>query len=222
MLNLTRACGTLDVGRLANAVSRPGIDPRNWFSFAAVTAIGMDTEGLFANVLLLPTGSSYTARVAGPYAGPNFGWNFPLDVNDEVVVAAPDGDPLHGLVVVARLNSASDPMPQDALDNPNDIVLVVKPDQSFRVNVSGTGQAYLGSTNATDAAVLGTTYRSAEDNYFAALETLIASIVAFPALAAYFAIPASPQLAALAAWNLEVTAFHLAAAEYLSQKVNIG
>lgn len=224
MLNLTRVCGTMDVGRLAAAVSSPGIDPRTWFSCGIVVAIGFDSEGLFVNVTLLPTGSTYPARVATPYSGPSFGANVPLELNDEVAIAIPDGDPQHGCVVIGRFNSASDPVPQDALDNPNDIVLVIKPGQAIRMNVSAGGKAYFGSTNATDAAVLGTTYRSAEDTLITALNTFVIAISTFAGTCT--TTPASTPAATLAtaatALEAAITSFEAAAESYLSQKVNIG
>ena len=149
MLKFTRVTGILDVGRLGNALARPGIDPRTWVSYAAVDAVGVDSEGVFVDVTLLPTGDQMTARAGTIYAGPGYGLHLPFGVGDEVVVGVPNGDPNHGAVVLARLQSASDELASSAMANENDIVLVVKPDQSIRIAVSGGGKVYLGSVDAS-------------------------------------------------------------------------
>jgi hypothetical protein len=226
MLKLTRKTGIPDTIRIAAAMRVPGIDPRTWVSYAVVTAVGVDDEGAFADVTTMPTHGQYTARVSSDYAGPGYGFYVPIGVDDEVVVEAPDGDPLNGLVVTGRMHSASDPLPDDAQANPDDLVLVVKPGQSLRISVAGGGKVYVGSSTASDAAVRGTTYRAAEDSYFGTLEGIVAAILTFPALAVYFASPISPapptpQFLALQNWLEQIAAFHADPAEYLSTTVEI-
>lgn len=227
MLKHTRKSGIPDTMRIAAAISRPGIDPRFWVSYAIVNAVGIDEEGVFIDVTTMPTLGQYTARLASSYAGPGYGSYVPVGINDEVLVEAPSGDPLEGLVVSGRLHSASDNIPEDVQNFPNDLVTVVKQGQSFRLGVSGGGKVYIGQTTAADAAVVGTTYRTAEDAYFGMLENLISFIVAFPALAVYFAPPIPPaaptaQYLALQAWLAQVVLFHEASTTYLSQTVEIG
>lgn len=144
MLKASRVGTTMDVSRVAAAVRSPGIDTRTWTSLAVVTAVHVDeAEGTFVDVTLLPSRREETARAGCAYAGPGFGLHAPVDVDDEVLVAAPEGDPDHGLVVVARLHSASDPPPQQVVDHPADVVLVVKPGQSVRLVVEGGGHVIL-------------------------------------------------------------------------------
>lgn len=166
----SRVTKGLDVTRLANAVSRPGIDPRIWVSYAVLqTAPVVDTregkQGVFADVRLLPSGVLDTARVGAIYAGNGFGLYAPLHKNDEVLVCAPSGNPDEGLVITQRLWSTSDPQPQQVADTPEDVTLVVEPDKNLRLSVQGSGNVYLtvdsgkiflGSPDNTEPVALGT------------------------------------------------------------------
>lgn len=132
---------TPDTNRMAEALSRPGIDPRTWKSLAIVTVVHVDPgHGHFVDVTLLPLGQPGTARVGSQYAGNGFGSYFPIAVDDEVVVGLPDGDPMAGMVVLARLWCAADPPPAEAAANPGDVLLVkAAPGATTRVIVSGGG-----------------------------------------------------------------------------------
>lgn len=149
MLKHTRVTGIPDVQRIGAAIARPGNDPRLWVSFATVDAVGVDSEGAFVDCTCLPTGDPVTARVGALYAGPGFGFYVPISVGDEVVVVLPNGDPLHGGVVVARLQSPSDELSAEAQANPTDAVLVIEEGKSIRIAVSGGGKVYLGSADAS-------------------------------------------------------------------------
>jgi Phage protein Gp138 N-terminal domain len=94
------------------------------------------------------------------------------------------------------------------------------PTSSVCVHLSAGTTMQIGSSSAAQASVRGTAYRSAEDTYLGLLEALLASIVAQPAMAAYF-LTGAPATA-LAAWNAGVTAFHAASSTYLSPTVLIG
>lgn len=74
----------------------------------------------------------------------------------------------------------------------------------------------VGGYAGAEKMVKGETYRNAEDNYFAALEALIAQMLAEPTMASYF-LTGAPA-AALTAWTAAVTAFHTAASTFLAQK----
>lgn len=128
------------------------------------------------------------------------------DADSPVIVAVRDEQ--------TRAASAGDLQPDETALYNSKARAVVRADATVSLELVGTP--------AEDAMLKGTTYRGSEDSYFGALETLVAQIVAFPALATYFAIPSSPQLAALTAWGLEVTAFHLAAPTYLSEVGKVG
>lgn len=98
-----------DPARLAALVSRPGIDPRIHLSLAVVDKIRVDPEhGVFADITLLPGEEPETALVGSSYAGSNFGQHFPLQEEDVVLVAVPDGDLDAGPVIISRMWSEND------------------------------------------------------------------------------------------------------------------
>jgi hypothetical protein len=172
VLKHTRVTTAPDVTRIGKATAQPGNDPRTWVSFATVDAVGVDAEGVFVDVTLQPSGEKVTARLGTMYAGPGFGFHIPIGVDDEVVVGEPSGDPLHGAVVLARLHSASDELPQAARDNADDLVLVVKDGRALRIGVSGGGKAYLGAVDADDAVQL----KSDGDDFMVALAAAITAL----------------------------------------------
>ena len=163
----SRVISGIDTERLSNAVSRPGIDPRIWVSYAVLTddpVVDMDPgdQDVIANVMLMPSGTIETARVGSIYAGNGFGLYTPLYKGDEVLVVAPSGDPDQGLVITQRLWSPSDP-PPDGL-NIEDLTLVIQPDKNLRIKTLGggnvyltvdTGKIYLGSLDGTEPAAKG-------------------------------------------------------------------
>lgn len=140
-----------DVSMIARAIQRPGIDPRAWVSLAIVQSVVVDADGAFCDVLLVPSNRLHTARLGAAYAGSGWGLFLPPLVDDEVVVLAPDGDPSAGLVIVSRLWSQVDAPPTEAQENPEDAVLVVQPDKSLRLSVSGGGKVYIGGSDGTKA-----------------------------------------------------------------------
>lgn len=218
----SRVLTSIDVSRLADAVQRPGIDPRVWVSYAIllsdpVVETSQGQQDVFVDLLLLPQKQPETARVGAIYAGNGFGLYAPLKKDDEVMVCAPSGDPDEGLVVTQRLWSPSDTPPQEAVDYPNDFLLVVEPGQSARISVSGGGKVYLGSATGTQASVRGTTYRTAEDSLFTALSAMQAAVGAF------VAVPSPANQAAVAtaltAYNAAKTAFDQGASGYITDTV---
>ena len=128
--SIGRVGTSMDVGRAAAAVRGPGIDTRTWFSLAIINAMTVTSEGAFAQVTLHPSGDVHNARCGGSEL-----WE-PLNIDDEVVVAWPSGDPMEGLVVVRRLGSAADPPDKRVVNAPGDLWLVSKPGIPMHV-VSG-------------------------------------------------------------------------------------
>lgn len=139
---MSRVSTTPDVNRISEAVSRPGIDPRTWKSLAVVAAVHNDPgHGPFADLVLIPSGARMTARFGAPYAGNGFGAYFPVEVDDEVVVGVPDGDPQAGGVILGRLWSGGDPPPREIIDHPSDVLVLAKAGQTVRIVVDGAGDA---------------------------------------------------------------------------------
>lgn len=133
-----------DVARIANAVSRPRIDPRKFVDVGIVTAVDVTAEGVHFDVTTME-GIQESAALAPPYAGPGYGLHFPIELDDAVVLGIPDGVYNSGARVIGKVWDAGEPPPQDAIDHPEDVVLVVKPGQSVRIIVSGGGDIVLES-----------------------------------------------------------------------------
>lgn len=158
MLRRTRVSPAPDIARIGAALARPGMDPRIWVSLAIIRAVNLDSQhGPFADVVLLPSQLKATARLGAAYAGPGFGLYLPVEVDDEVKVEAPSGDPAEGLVVTERMWSPAAPPPQEAIDHPTDLVLHVESGRTFRISVSGGGKLLFGGEDSAEALVLGTT-----------------------------------------------------------------
>lgn len=147
MLKRTRIGSSVDSARIASLVSGPGVDTRTWVSLAiALEDSVVDPDhGVLVDVRLVPTEEEYTARLAPGYAGSGFGLYHPVKKDDELVVAAPSGDPANGMIVESILWSAADKPPQEAVDNPADVLLVVEPEKNLRLKVSGGGNVYVSS-----------------------------------------------------------------------------
>lgn len=131
---------SVDTGRAAAGMQRPGVDPRVWVCLAKVTELGVDlANGVYADVQLMPTGEKETCLVGTGYAGAGYGAWLPLKVDDIVVVLVPRGDWGMGPVIVSRVWTGSEPPPAELLvtpgsdDPPTSPVVVVGPGQTVRV-----------------------------------------------------------------------------------------
>jgi hypothetical protein len=126
------AHGLVNLDDLADGLSRPGIDPRQWVSFGVVDTptAGSDEQavvfdaslGPLVNCTLQPSGISVPCRVAGSVAGNFEAEYYPFQAGDEVIVLVPGGDERAGCTIVGRLNNELDQWPgavagQDATQN---------------------------------------------------------------------------------------------------------
>ena len=171
---------TRDVAKISKAIERPGIDPRKFVDLAIVTTVAVDSNGVHADVLT-SEGQPETAALVTPYGGPGYGFYGPIDLDDAVLLAVPDGKYNAGARVVGRVWDAGSPPPAEVGAHPDDVALVVKPGQTIRVVVSGGGNAVieardggkllLGAESASDPA-LGTIDGS---DFMAALAAAIAT-----------------------------------------------
>lgn len=143
MMGRTRIARRVDVGRLGSALKRPGIDTRCWVSLAIAlgdSVVDPDGLGAFVDVQLMPTEEELTARFGPVYAGEGFGLFSRIREDDELVVLIPSGVTAEGPVVVSRLWSDADKVPQEVIDNPEDFVLVVEEGKSLRFKLTGGGE----------------------------------------------------------------------------------
>lgn len=100
---------SVDPSRLASLVSRPGIDPRVHLTLGVVDRVLVDPEhGVFADITYLLHEDNDTATVGTAYAGDRFGQHVPLQVEDTVLIAIPEGDTDAGPVIISRMWSAAD------------------------------------------------------------------------------------------------------------------
>lgn len=170
----------IDPTRLAEAMKRPGIDSRSWVSLAVVTDFAVDPDhGVYADIVLVPDGDEYTARVGPIYSGSGFGLYAPLKVDDEVLVVCPSGHPDEGWVIVSRMWSAADKPPTVPTDEVEDLLLVMEENKTARIVVSGSGnillkvadgKVQLVSADNAEKMVMGETLQSALSSL---LQTLI-------------------------------------------------
>ncbi|KKN72088.1 hypothetical protein LCGC14_0414830 [marine sediment metagenome] len=198
---LTRARTSPDMGRLANAVSRPGIDPRVWLTLAVVLDVGYDAnEGIFADVQFQPDGTVETCLLGAPYAGAEFGAYFPVNVDDTVLVAVPSGDPSTGPTLIARMwNSGDKPhadfQSEDEEEEPTkDVVLRIQPGRKLKIRTSddgdgvditvegngdvviqatGDGKVFIGGTDGTQPSTLADTLTDFLNSQKTKLDTAI-------------------------------------------------
>jgi len=113
------AKGSFDAAAFSEALSRPGIDPRQWVSFGTVmpetdsikSVVFDDELGPLVGVILQPSGIEVSCRVSGMCAGNNEAEYFPFISGDEVIVVIPEGEERAGCTIVGRLNNASDAWP---------------------------------------------------------------------------------------------------------------
>lgn len=125
---MRRARGGFDAATIAEAIARPGIDPREWISYGTVLpqqtvdaetidSVEFDDEGMgpLVNVKLHPSGTEVVCRVGGRVAGSGEGEYVPFIEGDEVLVAIPMGDVKAGCVIIARLNNGYDKWPDSSI-----------------------------------------------------------------------------------------------------------
>ena len=146
MLRRSRVARTPDISRIGEALARPGMDTRTWNSLGYAMADSVPSaDGHFVEVTLAPSGLVVTARVASPYSGIGFGFYAKIYEDDELEIEVPAGDPMHGCVVTGRTFDVATPLPQEAINNPEDIVFVAKTDKMLRWITHGQGKSYLNS-----------------------------------------------------------------------------
>lgn len=116
----SRSFGDFDVQTLREAFSGPGMDPREWVSYAIVDADGESDEeksvvfdedlGPLVNVTLHPAGKQVRCRVASFVAGNGEADWYPFLEKDEVLVVMPEGSERNA-IIIARLNQSIDKFP---------------------------------------------------------------------------------------------------------------
>lgn len=109
-----------DSSTAGDAFARPGMDTRQWCSYATVDPDSSQQHnvtftsqyGPLVNVTLRPSGLPVVCRVAHKVAGNGEGEWFPPMPGDEVMVLIPEGDEKAGCVIIGHLNQEIDAWPQ--------------------------------------------------------------------------------------------------------------
>ena len=203
--------GVTDWASIAEALARPGMDPREWLCWGTVAtmddegkahyddphAVHQGPEGVEVDVYLETLDKLVTCHYPGIQGGGRVYVGAPIGPGDRVVVGMPEGD-TGGCVILAIGNGASDPVPLGDDKKPifqNDRLLVWAKSVPIDIRTAGgaeifleqDGSVHLGTRGATQSVVFGDARNSAETQELAAisaaLDTLIAaSSDAYPTL----------------------------------------
>lgn len=130
---------SVDTRKIGEAVSHPGIDPRSFVSLAIVTKVSVEAAGVICDVTLMPSKLTESAVYTPIYGGSGYGLYAPIEIDQMVVVLAPEGDPNEGLRIIGRAWDQGEPPPQAVIDNPTDFMLVVQKDSTCRITTAGAG-----------------------------------------------------------------------------------
>lgn len=108
----------LDLRSIAEGMSTPGIDPRQWVSYGLVESedpVEFDDElGPLVNVRLQPSNVAVRCRVAGQVAGNGEAEYSPFIAGDEVLVTMPGGSE-RNCVITGRLCNGLDKFPAESV-----------------------------------------------------------------------------------------------------------
>lgn len=162
----------LNPSNMREFVRSPGIDTRYWIKLAHVDNVVVDPEeGVFADVTLQPESQTVTAFVGSPYAGDGFGFYAPIQVDDLVLVAIPDGETDAGSWVISRAwNSADKPLAESMGETQTPesgapgqyeagelVALRNKRDTNLKLVTSGTGKVTVQAEGSGEIKILSGT-----------------------------------------------------------------
>jgi hypothetical protein len=115
----------IDFRSFGEAVSYPGIDPRQWISYGIVEGSSendSDPEVVFdadygplVKVMLHPSMIPIVARVSSWVAGNGESSYYPYIKGDEVLVAIPEGSERGDCVIIGRMNNSVDKFPMNSV-----------------------------------------------------------------------------------------------------------
>lgn len=102
-----------------------------------VVEIHADVDGIFLDVDFGPDEEPISCEWINLYAGKDFGLYLPVSIGDYVTVFIPDGDTCGRPFSFGVMNDEEVTIPQDVLDNPDDVWLIMKEGQNVRIRTSG-------------------------------------------------------------------------------------
>lgn len=135
--------GTLDTGRLAAAMARPGADTRVWLTYARIVETGFDAEvGIFADILTIPDGLEDTIMFGTQDVSDRGGLYCPVSPDQVVLVAYAGGDGNFGPMLISSTWSRSLRPPPEAVGTDggtiDDVLWKVRTGRSLRFVSDGS------------------------------------------------------------------------------------
>ena len=126
----------LDMSRMADAFSKPGIDPRKWCSYCKIAGNPEIRESsVFVSAIIQPEGRVVTLRVPPEYSGPGVGIWMPLSVGETVVAVFPDGNQDAGGIVCKRMWDFENATPEEVRNKPAHLWLIA--DRPIKIKAIG-------------------------------------------------------------------------------------
>jgi hypothetical protein len=242
-----RARQALDTGRMAQAVSRPGIDPRTWVALGRVIEVGYDNGWVVACTILdgALVNEDVTCDVSASFAHALSMASVPIEVGDVAVIVMPGGEANNmGIVVgfihapntrVANSVNGEDvglPLAQRAIVVSNSTADVELSFKSVRLSADAVR---IGPGNdASQPFVRGQDFVDALDDFLEATESMVgtsttgllgafttASAVALPPYLAPLLTPFQLAVTALTQWKAAIRVFrsHLVVGDALSAHI---
>ena len=245
MSTKSRIRRVLDFGRLRDALSGPGADPRTWVCLARVdddpAALRWETGvGWIVDVTLtsgeLAQEGPIPCRVPVGWGGAGNLLSAPALRGSEVLIGFPDGDPNVSPMILGVLHNPTDNAPATTVNGQAiDLTLAeathilvtprdVEVQAGAAVRVTATGAAkvlapsvVLAEDSATQPFVRGTDLRMALDTFAAQIQAAFANLVPpGPPVAPVTGVQAAAALAAITA---AVAVFQAQANVYLSTRI---
>lgn len=226
-----RATQRLDPNRLAQALSRPGNDPRTWVAFARVAEIVFDVEDGLTVAVDFTGGPLEGERdvpclIAEPFARAAALGAAPFAVDDQAIVVLPEGDPNVFPVAVGFISMGTQPAPAEVNGTPitaeklaADHVLV-DPSKGLDWELSTIRMVasvlQLAAEAPTQPFVRGLDLVSSLNSLVAALNTYASALVTAPPATPVTGAQTGPAATALAA---SLTAFSNSLQATLSSKI---
>jgi hypothetical protein len=222
-----------DYGRIAKAVSRPGIDPRSWIALARVdndpdATVWDEQIGWIVDVHFLDGEGPTTCRVVSGSQGSGVGASRPVRPDSLVAVLIPNGDPNYDAIIVGDLHDVDEmraptTINGDAITEALALTTHIDAfpsedlDQEFaNVRITAATAMVLGAAQANQPFVRGDDYADALDAFLDDLLSFMNSLIAAVPAAPNGALTVADAIAAATPMINSIATFKAARAEYLS------
>lgn len=225
-----------DMSRIADALSRPGIDPRAWVVLARVDddpdAIVWDADiGWIVDVTFADGEGPITCRVTSESQGSSVGSIRPVRADSLVVVLVPNGDPNDEAVIIGDLHDVdtntapttinTEPITEElAASTHIDAYPGESLDQEWTsVRITASEQLLLGIPVPIQSFVRGDDYADALGTFLDALDVFVDTLATAPPAAPNAALTVASVLAAAQIFQPQIATFKASRATYLSTRI---